>query len=406
MAHDVFVSYSAKDKPTADAVCATLESRGIRCWIAPRDILPGMDWGEAIIDAINSSRAIVLVFSANANQSSQIKREVERAVSKGIPIIPFRIEDVPLSKSLEYLISTPHWLDALTPPMERHAQFLAQTINVLLHRTSNEQTGVEQASYIPENSMQPPAETKSSGFKLGIIAGLIGVPVILGLFFLVFKFIFPDGPKPGGDSNVGLDERPADVSRGGVMQSRVDPKLVGEWKTSVVIDLLPWDLNWTISEAGKFKFVGTANDIGRFNGKNGNWNRRSNTGQRDYGTYFFNNANSLTMTGLGGTTMLSRTGSSIPGVPTQIDPQLLGKWKADIVVKGTPLKIYFEVLLNETYRTLIVNEDSGSIEASDGSWKQISSRGDTIQGNYTFINQNAASISGPLGTAVWNRIHS
>ena len=43
MAHDVFISYSAKDKTTADGVCATLEAKGIRCWIAPRDILPGMD---------------------------------------------------------------------------------------------------------------------------------------------------------------------------------------------------------------------------------------------------------------------------------------------------------------------------------------------------------------------------
>ena len=50
MAHDVFISYSTKDKPTADAACAALEAKGIRCWIAPRDILPGSDWGEAIID--------------------------------------------------------------------------------------------------------------------------------------------------------------------------------------------------------------------------------------------------------------------------------------------------------------------------------------------------------------------
>src|SRR5713101_8280389 len=48
MAHDVFISYSSKDKPVADAVCAGLEGRGIRCWAAPRDILPGSDWGAAI----------------------------------------------------------------------------------------------------------------------------------------------------------------------------------------------------------------------------------------------------------------------------------------------------------------------------------------------------------------------
>jgi hypothetical protein len=56
MAHDVFISYSSRDKPTADAVCAALESHGIRCWIAPRDVLPGMEWGEAIVNAIHDSK--------------------------------------------------------------------------------------------------------------------------------------------------------------------------------------------------------------------------------------------------------------------------------------------------------------------------------------------------------------
>jgi hypothetical protein len=65
MSHDVFVSYSSKDKPVADAVCATLEARSIRCWIAPRDILPGTDYGAAIVDAITQSRFMVLVLSAN-----------------------------------------------------------------------------------------------------------------------------------------------------------------------------------------------------------------------------------------------------------------------------------------------------------------------------------------------------
>jgi TIR domain-containing protein len=80
LAHDVFISYSSKDKTIGDAVCATLEASGIRCWIAPRDIAPGADWGESIIAAIQGSRVFVLVFSGHANESQQIKREVERAV--------------------------------------------------------------------------------------------------------------------------------------------------------------------------------------------------------------------------------------------------------------------------------------------------------------------------------------
>jgi hypothetical protein len=153
MAHDVFVSYSTSDKLVADAVCATLERHGIRCWIAPRDIVPGLDWGAAIVDAIGGSKVMVLVFSASANRSPQIKREVERAVHKGVTIIPLRIEDVPLGKTLEYFISSSHWLDAFTPSVEAHLDRLADTVKVLLARGSRvTSTGVS----LPRRDLPPP----------------------------------------------------------------------------------------------------------------------------------------------------------------------------------------------------------------------------------------------------------
>ncbi len=132
MPHEVFITYSSTDKLIADAVCARLEAAGLRCWIAPRDISPGQDWTAAILSAIESSSAIVLVFSTHANESPHVKREVERGIHKGVAVIPFRIEDVRPSASLEYLISTAHWLDAITPPVEQHIQRLAEAIGKLL----------------------------------------------------------------------------------------------------------------------------------------------------------------------------------------------------------------------------------------------------------------------------------
>ncbi len=131
-AYDVFVSYSSKDKTTCDALCATFENKEIRCWIAPRDVLPGANWREAIIEGIEQSRVMVLVFSSHSNESSRVRREVERAVNKGIPVIPIRIEDVKLSLAMEYFISSQHWLDALTPPLEKHLEKLARKVIRLL----------------------------------------------------------------------------------------------------------------------------------------------------------------------------------------------------------------------------------------------------------------------------------
>jgi TIR domain len=131
-AHDVFISYSSKDKTVADAICARLEARGIRCWIAPRDVQPGQPYGEEIIDAIHGSKAMVLVFSSNANASLHIPKEIERAVSHGVSIIPFRVEAVATAKSLDYFISSVHWLDAITPPLESHLETLANTLLAVL----------------------------------------------------------------------------------------------------------------------------------------------------------------------------------------------------------------------------------------------------------------------------------
>ena len=130
--HDVFISYSSDDKPVADAVCAILEQQRIRCWMTPRDVRPGEEWAGAIVRAIRDARVVVLIFSASSNASRQVLREVERAVHDGAIVIPFRIQDTPPSQSLEYFISTPHWLDALTAPLEQHVLRLADSIKSLL----------------------------------------------------------------------------------------------------------------------------------------------------------------------------------------------------------------------------------------------------------------------------------
>jgi hypothetical protein len=153
MAHDVFICHSAKDKTTADAVCAMLESSGIRCWIAPRDVTAGMEWSECIIDAIEECRVMVLVFTTNANESPQIRREVERAVNRGVAILPMRIEDILPGRALEYFIGNVHWLDAMTPPLESHLQNLAGTVKILLGRLPRHDTPIPHAAVISADAI-------------------------------------------------------------------------------------------------------------------------------------------------------------------------------------------------------------------------------------------------------------
>jgi hypothetical protein len=130
--HDVFISYAHVDKPVADAVCAKLETNNIRCWIAPRDVSPGKNFPEAIIEGIEGSKIMVIIFSSHSNTSEHVIREATTAINKSLLIIPFRIEDVMPSKSMEYLIGTPHWLDAISPPLDQHLDTLVNTIKKFL----------------------------------------------------------------------------------------------------------------------------------------------------------------------------------------------------------------------------------------------------------------------------------
>ncbi len=133
MTHDVFISHSSKDKVIADAVCAALESAKIRCWISPRDAIPGKNYPGEIMEAIENSYIMVLIFSSNSNTSHHIIRELTLAVENDVIIIPFRIETVLPSKDMKYLINVPHWLDAMTPPLEQHLEKLAKTIRQFLN---------------------------------------------------------------------------------------------------------------------------------------------------------------------------------------------------------------------------------------------------------------------------------
>lgn len=135
MAHDVFISYPGKDRTVADAVCAKLEENKIRCWIAPRDIPAGKNFAESIIDAIDISKVFVLIWSINTNSSEHILTEINQAFNQGIPIIPFRIQEVEPTSAMRYYFGRTHWLDALTPPLERHIDILAGSILAILDRT-------------------------------------------------------------------------------------------------------------------------------------------------------------------------------------------------------------------------------------------------------------------------------
>jgi hypothetical protein len=128
ISYSAFISYANPDKAKAFEIAETLEQRGFRCWIAPRDVRAGQLYPDEIIRGIEQSRCLILVLSEAANKSVFVAREVERAVSRRKAVFPVRIEEVMPSRGLELLVSTVHWIDAWSGSMSAHMERLARDL--------------------------------------------------------------------------------------------------------------------------------------------------------------------------------------------------------------------------------------------------------------------------------------
>lgn len=132
MGYDVFLSHSSLDAGLANAICTSLEERGIRCWLAPRDIPPGRDWAHAVIDGLLQCKLVVLVLSSRAGCSNQVLNEIAVAVDHDIPVLPFQIEDFELPKAFVFYLSRMQRINAVSLQVEPCIKRLCDEIAVRL----------------------------------------------------------------------------------------------------------------------------------------------------------------------------------------------------------------------------------------------------------------------------------
>jgi hypothetical protein len=191
--HDVFVSYSTRDKPVADAIVSRLEQAGVRCWFAPRDVMPGSVWGGAIVRAIETSRMMVVVLSGEANHSPHVLREVERAVANNVVVVPFRIESVEPTGAMAYYLASEHWLDALTPPLDSHIAQLVKVTEAVLDTESAVRAEARSTPPAPPADLPPPPQPRRPRrLLIGVAAG--AALVILGVMAAVT--FWPSSTEP------------------------------------------------------------------------------------------------------------------------------------------------------------------------------------------------------------------
>ena len=130
----LFVCFSSKDEAVAREVVESLEANDLQCWISLRDVLPGQNYQEAIVQALESASGIVFLFSEDSNKSQEIRKELSIGGSINVPVFPLRLSPIAASGALRYELAIRQWIDIF--PNRQHALTkLAQTIKETIDRT-------------------------------------------------------------------------------------------------------------------------------------------------------------------------------------------------------------------------------------------------------------------------------
>lgn len=166
---EVFISYKSNDtqlgnndETVANELCAAIEAAGISCWIAPRDIEPGVRYGRAIMEAVNSCKVMVVVFSKHANISEHIANEVDAIFARKVDIIPFNIDGSRPGLELDYYLRRMQWIDA----RGGYRNKIPELIESLKHKLGKRDDGQTIIVKAPTNELAAPLTPRELTFTV------------------------------------------------------------------------------------------------------------------------------------------------------------------------------------------------------------------------------------------------
>ena len=176
---DVFISYHEKSSgDLVKQIADTLESAGISCWYAKRDLPPGGKFADYIPKEIRSCKVFLLVLNEGSNHSEHVKSETNlafRRVNKQeqITLVPFKVDNCVLDDDVDYYLS--RFNIANGNPAD------AQSIRNLAERISRILTPATVRTR--EQKLSTESETLPSGFKFAFWACAACI-VVLAAFII------------------------------------------------------------------------------------------------------------------------------------------------------------------------------------------------------------------------------
>lgn len=399
---DVFVCHSPADNKKAMRIVEALEAEGVRCWVAPRNIVPGGEYAEETLRGIEHSQLFLLVFSEHTNDSPQINREVERAVHHGMKVIPFRLKNIAPSRNLEYFISTPQWLDAFSGSFDSHLRYLNRTVKHLLNDSTGSmppvRTGVyriepEKKQAAPSKGPSAPAPqstARSKLVKIAIALILVGVAVSL-------------------------------LPSLGTQRSELDPKLTGTWQLAQAGNSLSG--TETIHPDASYELTMTFQELGGIEFRNG-WayliprtgiERRLDWQPQGERTAlasvlpreFWDAALKLSPERGSELHALSGQLSEWERVPLQPSSDGASASALNLGVSRWQLKIgrayqfpwdvFLETGPGAAYKIEAAHRETGGMEAANGSWNMRVKDGATRTGSYRLLSDTSLLLETPVG---------
>jgi hypothetical protein len=258
LAHQVFVTHAREDLDVALRVCAILEADGIICWLGSRDAPATKNKAASNLEAIRTSDLVLLIFSAAANASPYVLRDIERAIAYERPVLSIHLDDANPNASLEYYLNLWQWLDASGAIEDRRGEIVAAVRGQLGFAARTRLVLPEAASPVSNAAQELGPSSDESGEPRGrplwtLVVALVSLVVVaalgLGLGFGLTQSqdtwteLFPQGPLPAGRDapSMVLDPRDATlVMFGGVNTTGpLDDSWTYDPKANIWTDLKP-----------------------------------------------------------------------------------------------------------------------------------------------------------------------
>jgi TolB-like protein len=250
---DVFVSYASQDAAVANSIVENLEQHGIKCWIAPRDVVPGTLYADGIVGAIDESRILVLILSKDAVASPHVGRELERAASKRHPIIALKVDTAPLTRAFEYFLNESQWIEAGASGTDSAIDKLVEAVG--RHLAPGSAPASPQASFTPVHK----AARSRKGWGIG---GAFLVLALVAAYFLVEKAWLHGRGDAKAPQAAAITDKSIAVLPFTDMSEKKDQEYFGDGIAEGITDLLARIPGVKVtSRTSSFQFKGRNEDV-------------------------------------------------------------------------------------------------------------------------------------------------